>query len=89
MMPPVLVRKPISACGFPSRLSFDFLSPVSIVSRSVSCLSLVFVLLSPILFIHSPSCTPRARMSYRRARPLPSRQSFFSPRLRGTVVPLR
>ena len=31
--------------------------------------------------------TPRARMSYRRARPLPSRQSFFSPRLRGTVVP--
>ena len=41
------------------------------------------------ILVHSPSCTPRARMSSRRARPLPSRQSFFSPRLRDTVVPLR
>ena len=37
-------RRPPLSLLYSSRLSFDFLSPVSIVSRSVSCLSLVFVL---------------------------------------------
>ena len=62
---------------------FGFLSPVSIVSRSVSCLSLVFVLLSPILFTArpeplAPACLDvlpsRASPTYLAARA----SSFFS-----------
>ena len=89
VMAMVVVRPPPSPALYSSRLSFDSLSPVSIVSRYVSLVSFSCLRSTVPDPVHSPSCTPRARMSYRRARPLPSRQSFFSPRLRGTVVPLR